>query len=137
MCALAVLGTLTSCDKDKNNVVPAPVAVDKTVIFEIFATKDYTASYNADHEARINLSISKTNNTTMVEIVVFDTTFTKVLKEFPLEANKLVITKKLSGVINQNEWIGIGSGSRVGAVAYGTYESLPEYELQKVIKVAL
>ncbi|PRY16303.1 hypothetical protein CLV24_101148 [Pontibacter ummariensis] len=136
-CTAAVLAVLISCDKDKDNVAPAPVGVDKVVRFEIFATKDYTTHYYADYDAKVSLWIVRTDKATMKEIVVLDTTFTRPLKAFPLEADKLVISKKITGVADQNEWIGVGSGTRMGAEAYSSYESFPADVREKRVEVKL
>lgn len=132
--ALAAIATLASCDKNENIATPAPVAVEKTVMFEIFSTKDYSTSYHADQEATVVLSIRRTDKATMKETVVFDSTFTKLLKDIPLEANQIVIVKKMP-VVAQNEWVNIGSGSRVGAFSYGSYEYFPEEQLEKKVEI--
>ena len=133
---LAILAGFTSCVK-KDEVSPKVVTVDKTAVFEVYAHKDYTNSYYADYEATIHLRIYRGDKGTMGEPLVFDTTFTKLLKDLPLEGNKLVIRKVVPDVDAQKEWVSLGSGYRVGAEAYGSYEPVPDGENNKKIKVVL
>ncbi|MBC5993029.1 hypothetical protein [Pontibacter cellulosilyticus] len=133
-CAIAALAALASCGK-KDEVAPKPIAVDKTVEFKVFASKDYSKSYQADDEVRIYLSIRRRNKKTLESTVVFDTTFYKKLKELPLESNPITINKKISNVIVEDEWVDIGSGARVGGFGYGGTQPFPEDETVKSIEV--
>lgn len=131
-----LLGILASCDT-KEAVEPQPVFVDKVVKFEVFASGDHSNSYYANHDATIHLRIYRTDKIDMVEKLVFDSTFTRVLKDLPLKASKLVITKEITAVSEKDEWVSIGSGYSVGPHSYGAYVPFPAGELEKTEEIVL
>lgn len=133
---LATVAMLAACG-DKDEVAPAPVAVDKIITYKVFAGRDYTNSHYADHEATVYLTIRRSDRASLNETVVFDTTFTKALKDFPLESKPILIRKKIQDVLVEKENIGVGSGTSVGAYSFGSYKTLPDSETEKTIKVVL
>ena len=133
---LPALAILASCGK-KDEVAPKPVPVNKTAIFEIFAIEDYTNSYEAEMEATIHLRIYRGEKGKLGEPLVFDSTFTKLLKDLPVESNKIVIRKSIPNVDTEKEFVSLGSGYRVGSNGYGSYEPVADEEKQPVIKIRL
>ena len=133
---LAVLAVLASCG-EKESVEPELMAIDKAVSFEIFAHKAFSTSYFADHEATIRLSIKKVDSATMAETVVFDTVFTKPLKDVPLVLDKMVIREDVPGVVTEKEWVSVHSGFSVGQEAYFSSEFLPVDKQELKVEVAL
>ena len=134
--ALIAVALLASCGK-KDEVAPKPVLLNKTATFEIFALKDYTNSYEAEMEATIHLRIYRGEKGKLGEPLVFDSTFTRLLKDLPVEANKIVIRKSIPNVDTEKEFVSLGSGYRVGSFGYGSYDPVTDEEEQPVIKIKL
>ncbi len=133
--AFAGLATLTACDKEE--VAPEPALTDKTAVFEVFASGDYTNSYLAEEEATIHLYIYRGEKGVAGTPMIFDSTFVMLLKHLPMEDNKIVIRKTIPDVDTKKEFVSLGSGYRVAQFGYGSYEPVPDDENTKTIEIVL
>jgi hypothetical protein len=126
---LALVLLLTSgCDKEKENVLPAPESpvYTKEVSFRIFTETDYSEARWEDSKMNLTVQLRRQSTALPKEVVVFDTTFGWMpFQELPLRTAPLQFEKRLQE-INKDQDVLILDVTKV--VSINGYETVFEYD---------
>jgi hypothetical protein len=136
--ALLSLFAFSSCDKTEE-VIPEPEPVDKTVVFQVFGSQDFSYSRYGEEEITLHLLITRTNKDVAdaIETVVFDTTFTMALKEIPVRANRMYIRKTVPAVLSTKEDVFIGTGYTYRQNSFGKNQTFPADQREKNVELTV
>ena len=87
---------LLSCGKEPLPVPAKEQAVIKTITFQVYATRDYSADAYRNTQADVWLRLGTIDKRTGVSTVVWDTTFTpRSLAQYPQHAQMYVVEKSI------------------------------------------
>ncbi|WP_299984863.1 hypothetical protein [uncultured Pontibacter sp.] len=136
--AMLSLLVFASCDKTEE-VTPEPEPVDKTVVFQVFGSQNFSYSQYAEEAITIKLLITRTNRDVAdaIETVVFDSTFTMALKEVPVRANRIVIRKTVPAVLDTEENVFIGTGYTYRQNSFGKNQTFPTGQQEKNVELTV
>ncbi len=135
---LLATSTLPACDETEQ-VLPAPEPVDKTVVFHIFGSQDFSYSRYGEEMVMIQLIINRKDKgaASGMETEVFDSTFTMPLKDISVRDNKLVIKKLVPGVLDEKENVFMSSGYHYMQTSFGKNQTFPADQVENTVQLTV
>ncbi len=84
---------LTSCTKDPIRQVTVSPPVEKKVVYQVFAAKDYSHPIYDNVQATVTLTVGAVDNKTGNFTKLWDTAMNGHLRSFPLSTQKIQVEK--------------------------------------------